>query len=242
MPQLKPDLKPKLLKMISQMEGGGRAAGNFDGQLLSYGPLQWNIGQGTLTPIFRHMVKLNRAGFAAIMGEAFTKAVEGETLASFIKAQILDGAGRVKPAWFNCLEALRKTPYAGTAFEVGAKKYLDSAQKLTETLGFTTERGFALCFDVAVQNGAPRADHINPYRTALAQNEKAGVDVSQEWQKLKMLSHVVSGAANPRWAADVLSRKLSISLGGTEQSGLLVHKGSFDLEKDFGIVYGRSWY
>jgi hypothetical protein len=44
------EVKAKALTITSFFEGW--LAGNFDGQGMSYGYLQWNFGSGTLQPLF----------------------------------------------------------------------------------------------------------------------------------------------------------------------------------------------
>ena len=54
---LKKSVLSQAIKITSFYEGSGfdEVTGNFDGQGLSYGILQWNFGQGTLQPIFKNL-------------------------------------------------------------------------------------------------------------------------------------------------------------------------------------------
>ncbi len=53
-----------------------------------------------------------------------------------------------------------------------------------------------------------------------------------EWERLKLLAHVVADLANARWRANVLARKLAIALGRG-----VVHQRAYVMREDFGIRY-----
>ncbi|WP_287417662.1 hypothetical protein [Oceanithermus sp.] len=229
-----PTLQTRVLRMVHAFEGG-HLAGDFDGQVLSWGPLQWNLGQGTLGPVLARIVELEPEQAARIMGEEFVEAARrgNAALVGFARARILDRRGRPTWEWRNAFHRLEELPGTQQAFREAAQPYLDRGRRLVEALEFTTERAYALGVDIAVQNGAPRRDHIRRYRRRLG----AGTRYPMEWQRLKLLAQVVADSANPRWREDVLSRKLTIAVGrGT------VHGRRYELERDFGISYWRKWW
>lgn len=229
------DLKCKCLTLTSTFEGGWNAvAGNFDGQGLSFGPLQWNLGQGTLQPLLRDMAD-GGLELKHCCGEAFQQACLHGNIETFIQTHCLQDNGGVKPEWDRKLRALAVTRTARTLFVRAAEMYFRKAELACKTLGFSSERAFALCFDIAVQNGGVRKKHLQLYHARLSPQ------LTEEWQKLKLLAQVVADCASPRWRQDVLSRKLALALGGTEISGKRVHGHEFDLEQDFDIRYQRSW-
>jgi len=230
---IKQDLKKKLLNLVSQFEvsrNWGRVAGNFDGQILSYGPLQWNIGQGTL---FYVLKRIPSDILEKHLGKEFVESLSSNSaLRSFVLKNVLDEKGRVRADWVNKFANLAKEPSVISAFIISAEPYFIKAVDCLNTLGFTTERGAALCFDIAVQNGGLRKDHRALYdRWTKIDNPK------YEWEKYKILARVVAELANPRWKDDVLSRKMTIALGKGK-----VHGVNIDLEKDFDISYNRNWY
>lgn len=232
MKKIKPELKEKILKLTSIFETSGNwgaVAGNFDGQILSYGPLQWNLGQKTLQRILKLIPK---DVLTKYLGNDFVDALYNNTIESFVIKNVLSVDGRVKKEWTKKFNDLAKEQVVKDIFILGAENYFKKAKSLCEALGFETERGLALCFDTAVQNGAPRKDHINEYNKRLAQTK-----LSQEWEKLKLFATVVADLANPRWRNNVLNRKLSIALGGGTVAGF-----TFNLEKDFDISYNRKWF
>lgn len=234
-PVIAPELKLKLLSLIADNEGGWDAvAGNHDGQLLSFGCLQWNVGQGTLQPL---LASIAPEVLSAVLGAPFAQACGSQaSLEAFVRGQVLSGK-TVKPEYVRALKTLAQTTECRNACSAHADKYIFIAWQYCKRLGFTSERALALCFDIAVQNagGGIRQDHLRAYASF---GGKVGND---EWVNLKALAHGVASCALSRWRLDVLSRKLAIALGGTAKSGMLVHGRSFDLERDYGIRYHKAF-
>lgn len=227
------DLESRIMQLIADNEGGWSAvSGNFDGQLLSFGPLQWNAGQGTLEPLLR---SVPRDVLKATMGEAFAHACLTGQLRTFVKAEVLSGSLVAAP-WKTRLQNLARTPECQAAFTRAAAPYFRVARAYCDRFGFRSERALALCMDIAVQNagGGVREDHAREYARRV-------LPTDPEWARLKHLAHAVAQSANAQWRADVLARKLSIALGGTEQSKMKVHGRSFDLERDYNLSYDREW-
>lgn len=230
---LKEDLKEKLMRLIDYFETGGRwglVAGNFDGQFLSWGPLQWNVGQGTLLNVLR---KIPQNLIVKYLGQDFYNNLSSnDALRKFVVSNVLNSDGSVKRDWAKRFYDLAFEKEVIKVFIDSAEFYFSNAIKLVLALGFETERGFALCFDIAVQNGAPRKDHINEYR-----RREQAQKPQHEWERLKILANVVADLANPRWKNVVLMRKLFIAVGRGR-----VYGRDLELEKDFGISYNRKWY
>ena len=228
----KPGMRDKALRLVASYEGGWDAvAGNFDGQILSWGPLQFNLGQGTLYYVLRN---IPTSVLEAHLGREFVEALQGGiyALKNFVLQSVVRGKD-VLPEWRRRFQALARTPEATEAFLSGAEPYFYRAERLLGATEWITERGYVLAFDTAVQNGAPRKDHLNEYERRL---RDAGYP-SEEWKRLKIWAYVVADLANPRWRNDVLSRKLTIAVGKG-----VVHGRYYDLEKDFDISYWRRWY
>ena len=229
------NLKEKVLRLTSSFEGGwGALAGNFDGQVLSYGPLQWNIGQGTLEPLLKRIYKIDPSSLRDCLGSAGVQALLDGGFEGFVRSVILDASGKPKPVWYGKFARLSISSGAKQAFIFAADPYYQKAQNICIRLQFKSERGYALAFDIAVQNGGLRSDHIKQFKSGDSPE-------LEEFQRLKLLAHAVADHANPRWRGDVLARKLCIALGSTSASGRLVHGKSFDIAKDFDIAYQREW-
>jgi hypothetical protein len=231
--KIKLELKKKLIDLVSQFEVSrdwGRVAGNFDGQILSYGPLQWNIGQSTL---FYVLKRIPQEVLEKYLGSDFVKSLSSNSsLRYFVLHNILGKNGNVLPGWSKKFSDLAKEPSVISAFVVSAEPYFIKSNDCLNELGFTTERGAALCFDITVQNGGLRKDHKILYTRYISTKNP-----QNEWEKYKILANVIAELANPQWKNDVLNRKLTIALGKGS-----VHGVNIDLEKDFDISYNRTWY
>lgn len=233
---INPDLEPKLLRLTAAFEGGG-VVGNFDGAVLSWGLLQWNLAQNTLPGVLLDILRLDGAGFRAAMGEPFTQALTQGRLTDFVRASVLDAADnrRVRPDYRARFAALERLEATAQAFALHSRPYLARAERDALKLGFETERGLALCFDIAVQNGGVRprsersgrvlASHLDAYWEQLPNG------ALEEWQRLKALAHAVANCAKSEWRNDVLSRKLTIAVGRGR-----VHGKEYVLT-DYGVRY-----
>lgn len=238
--------KPEVLRkamLITEAFEGGWLTGNFDGQLMSWGPLQWNLGQGTLQPVLRRIADLDRATMAGHLGEGFMDALADDAaLERYVRANILTRNGGPKTVWQQRFYALGQEPAALDAFAEAAAPYVARAERDASRLGFASERGFASCLDVAVQNGGVRAEHEARYRATLhsylAKKGQEGGDPAfdlEEWEHLKALAYAVADSARPRYREDVLSRKLTLALGQG-----WVHGRAYDLLEDFGLAYWQD--
>lgn len=232
--------KERALRMVASLEGGwDKSVGNFDGAILSFGPLQWNFGQNTLEPVLIKIYKKDPSGFRSIMGDSITKVIEkdigvaGDSITeSFVKINVLSSNGSIKSDWKKRFSNLAKTKAAKDGFIEATSQYYINAMKLASSLGLDSERGYALCFDIAVQNGAPRQDHIHLYNSRIH-----NLSQPKEIDKLKLLATAVADLANPRWRGDVLSRKMSIATGQG-----VVHGSQINLARDFDIKISRTWF
>lgn len=231
------ELKVKVLTLIATFEGGWEAVGgNFDGQVLSFGPLQWNIGQKTLQPLLADLARRSPDVVARACGHEFLTAVRAGALESFVRTHVLTGT-RVRNEWKSRLAQLARTPEARDAFVRHADRYLRGAEGVCRAYKLSTERGFAFAFDRCVQQGWRIREDVS---RALAAFDAKQPDAA-EWERLKVLAQAYAESANDRWEDDVLSRALSVALGGTDASRRTVHGRRFHLENDFGISYARPW-
>lgn len=231
-PPINPSLEPRVLALTWQFEGGA-LTGNFDGQIASWGPLQWNLGSGTLQPLLRRIAALDPAALDRhAPGLRAALRTNADTVAWF-RAVVHDPTNPAQARWsmITAFALLAATPAAQQAFYEASRPYLEKARQHAARLGLETERGLALMLDVAVQNGGVRADHLTRY-WELAKTAPA----FHEWERLKLLAIAVADSANPKWRSDVLARKLTIALGGTSNSGLRVHGRAVELTQ-FDIKY-----
>lgn len=224
-----PALKQKLLRLAEAFEGSGsgNSAGNFDGQLLSWGALHWNFGQGTLLNLLLDIAGSD-AACADLLGPIASLPRNTDVTLGWLQRQgILDQSGGVTAEWRGRLRDLYNTEAALRAMAIHAEPYFDRARRLAVAFGLQTERAFALCFDIVVQNGSVDLKKFNLYLHYIFHH-----DAWEEWQRLKALAYGVAEGSNPRWVEDVRSRKLAIAIGGG-----IVHGKTYNIADDFGIRY-----
>jgi len=211
-------------------------SGDFDGQGLSFGALQWNLGQGTLQPLLVAMDRTYPTVMEAVFGDrcdtlrAVLAAERAEQLAWARSVQ--DPVRfRVSEPWRGLLRALgRREEFRAIQLKAAAA-LAERAAALRGTFGVRSERAQALLFDILVQNGG-----IGPVVRAQIEEDFGRLDPGEgpdrlEVARLRIIANRRAEAANPRWVEDVRTRKLAIADGvGT------VHGQPYDLEEQYGIT------
>jgi hypothetical protein len=209
--QLKKWIKAKAIEVTSLFEGGGYGSisGNFDGQYLSFGFLQWNLGMGTLQPQLRRLFHDYPALAQSILPNGGK-----DLLAALNAGKEKEWALTIQTAnwvvidpWLSALRALAKTPEYRLIQDDAAIEYINQGLNLCTKYDLNTDRGFALCFDIAVQNWGPRASFVMP----------TGLDYMG---RMKALVDDVVSKSNTRWQSDVRSRKMAIVNGSGTVHGI----------------------
>jgi hypothetical protein len=205
-------------------------AGDFDGQGISFGALQWNIGQGTLQPLFRQMFEKYEILIQSIFGE------QVDTLRTLADAPLssqlafcrsIQVKNHIIEPWQSMLKALGGTPQCWDVQTNLADKTYQTAVRLCNQLGLSSERAVALLFDVITQNGSIGS---SAKKQILA--EHAGSEVA----RMCSIAAHVANAANPKYRDDVHARKLLIATGqGT------VHGIHYDLTRTFSLTLNPYW-
>lgn len=210
-------------------------AGNFDGQGISFGALQWNLGQGTLQPLLSKMLSGSPDVMAGAFGEGFDAL---KTMLAGSKADqmawahsIQDATGRaVAEPWKSRFVALGRTAEFQAIEIAAAERYRQKGEELFNRFGLTTERAMALMFDIAVQNW----DISEAVGVLISQDCAAipdGTDPLQaEVLKMQAIANRRADVANAASVEDVRSRKLMIANGTGK-----VHGFVYDLENQFAI-------
>lgn len=209
-------------------------AGNFDGQGISFGVLQWNLGQGTLQPMLRDMIAMYHDVAFAIFADALDTLVK--VLAS-PRAQQLEWADSIQDPqrhivfepWKGLLRALGRTAEFQTIQAKYAESIRTKAESMCDSFGVWTERGLALMFDICVQNGSIGRDTASKIRAdfgGIAIRDPASAEIA----RLRVIANRRAEAAASAFVEDVRRRKLTIANGeGT------VHNIPYNLEQQFGI-------
>ena len=209
-------------------------SGDFDGQGLSFGALQWNLGQGSLQPLLHEMADRHHSLCQSIFHEqlpvllAMLGSPPGEQLAW--ARSIQDRQFRVLEPWRGLLKTLARTPEFQAIQVRQARYFYGRALELCSAYGLHTERGAALMFDILVQNGS-----ISPLVRAQIEKDfsalPAGDDSPQaEVARLRIIANRRAAACRPDYIEDVRQRKLTIAEGKG-----VVHGIPYDLEQQFGL-------
>jgi len=196
-----------------------QVTGNFDLQGLSFGPIQVNLGTGTLQELFRRL----RARDEDLLRQCFDNDDHYEEF-----WRVLDGPRTRAVAWADerSIGSQKQgigQPWRGYLQAVGSEPVFQSemrrqaydgyGRRVLSTLAYlrglsalpiTHLRCLAALFDMCVQQGSlMRAEAAIRRRVA----EEAPED---QFTLTRVVVEERARAANPRWRADALSRRLGI--------------------------------
>ena len=210
-------------------------SGDFDGQGLSFGVLQWNIGQGTLQPLLTEMLSKHEDVLSGLFQNRLDDirimlAAPHSSQLDWVR-QIQDPVRHnIFEPWKELFKALGRAPeFQAIQVEHAAAIHLAAVGSCAR-FGVTTERAIALMFDIRVQNysiGAATEARIRADFAAIPENT---APLDTELARLRSIANRRADAASPQFAEDVRVRKLAIANG----SGT-VHGVVYDLDRQFGI-------
>jgi hypothetical protein len=210
--------------------------GDFDGQGISFGVLQWNIGQGTLQPLLAQMNQNHPDLLGQVFGPNYSEL-----------AVMLDETVDEQLAWARSIQdPIRHVlfePWQGLFRTLGrlqefqdieaqsAAGIFQQALALCNEYEVSSQRAAALLFDIKVQTGGIKSWVKPQILSDYEQLDQSGSgDVPLEVARLRIIATRSAASANPKWVADVQNRKLTIANGeGT------VHGNHYDLEGQYGI-------
>lgn len=203
-----------------------QVTGNFDGAGLSFGPVQWNFGMGTLVPVFRACEQADAAAFRA----CFTDADDWDEFQRVLKQpipqqvawadRVSTGRGKqeVGEPWRGYLQAVGRVPrFRAVMVELALREYgglvLDSIlylQGLAPGVHVDHLRCICSLYDLAIQ------------QKSLAK-AKAAIEARVQREQPRDQFHLVRIAveergrtASARWQADCVSRRVGILKGVPE--------------------------
>jgi hypothetical protein len=207
--------------------------GDFDGQGISFGVLQWNLGQGSLQPLLGEVFEKHADVCDSIFHEhadtvrALGKASQNEQM-DFSRS--IQNSGRVHEPWKGMLKSLGRTSQFQAIQSTHASKLYNAATKQCTEYGLKSRRAAALLFDILVQNGSIS----DPVKAQIFADFKQLPDTSAEANevaRMVIIANRRAAAARPEFVDDVRTRKLTIAKGtGT------VHGLPYDLADRFSLT------
>jgi hypothetical protein len=206
--------------------------GDFDGMGISFGALQWNVGQQTLQPLLVQMFSQHVDVVRNIFHEHF------DTMASLATAALPDQLaftrsvqtrGVLQEPWQGMLVSLGRTAECQSVQADHAGRVFEQALQMCGDYGLVSERAIALMFDIATQGGSitglVRAQIMGDFA------QLPGNDPGNEVAKMSIVANRRAAASSPQFVDDVRTRKLAVANGtGT------VHGIFYDLDDMFGLT------
>lgn len=139
-------------------KGYSTVSGNFDGQGISFGIIQFNFGQGSLAPLLKEYIQNNGTEFDTVFGAAKAKILRDIVLNKTQAQQIAWGdsistsGGQVIPEWKTLFENMGAKSSNQALQKKHAQSYIDRALSYATKFGIISTQGLAFLFDHAVQS------------------------------------------------------------------------------------------
>jgi hypothetical protein len=208
-----PTVSERSLQLTASFEGHGfgLAVGNFDGAMLTWGIIGFTMASGEVQKI---ILAINESA-PDLVQQAFQ--ADADTVISIMKApndeqkswanSLTGSNGMLVQPWRSMFQAFGSFPQVQEEqLRHVQADYMDPAINTAKKLGFISELGLALCFDIHVQNGGIKA-------AAMTQIKQSMLPEMPELDLRKIVANAVADFAQQRWSEDVRRRKLVIAIG-----------------------------
>lgn len=210
-------------------------AGDFDGQGLSLGALQWNLGQGTLQPLLGRMARLHPQVLQEVFASHYPEllaVLQTDRPGQLVWARSLQDrqSFRLSEPWRGFFQALGQRPEFQQVQVEFARPLYQAALGLCQEFGLWSERAVALMFDIKVQNGGISRWVKARITQDFARQKTWGSRPEEEVARLRIIARRRAEAAQPRWVEDIRARKLTIAEGQG-----IVHGRYYHLEGQYAI-------
>lgn len=221
-PQI-PPLFQRCLQLTAEFEGTGfsKVVGNFDGAWLTWGIIGFTLSNGELQRLLEEVAQRYPHLFTQAFGELEQRI---RFVLDATPSQQRDWANsismgsskyKVQPEWAAAFAALgRYSEVQALQLARAEDSYWVRAARDAERLGLASELGYALCFDIAVQNGGIEAHEERRIRQLAAAHPPAN-----EQALRVIIGDVVAEDSAPKWVEDVRRRKRTFAIGDGEVHG-----------------------
>jgi len=229
------------LRITGNFEGSGfdQVTGDFDGQGISAGILQWNYGQGSLQkkilrPWIDRFGPIDNYVEFPLSTVNSTANMDPKQALAYVRRYMLKGT-KVKPDWLSAWKRFMLTDACIELQIEAAHDVAEQAHKVMIDWQLSSARAFCFFFDIVTQNGSMSSVvKTSPNRaTCLKLVEKASSLNKNIWKPLietateeqLTLFHAAylrASLSRPAYFQDVFARKGTIALGR-------------------GYVHGESW-
>jgi len=223
-----PPMKPKTafecgLKVTAAFETSGdpfqAVTGNFDGAGVSFGPIQFNFGTGTLQGLFKRFRgedenRLRRCFGGGAEYDEWMGLVDGSRQRALAWADARSTGARktgLAQPWRGYLQAVgRESKFRDimlrVAYDNYGKRMLASVAFLYGLTGIRIDnmRCLAALYDLAVQQGSLAKAHDKIRRRVERESP------SDQFAVTRIAVEERAKTAAPRWRADCMSRRLSV--------------------------------
>jgi hypothetical protein len=195
-----------------------QVTGNFDGAGLSFGPLQVNLGTGTLQELFRRFAARDEAMLRSCFGglwDEWQRMLRLPSRAAQVRwADALSRGPRkagFDPAWAKALQAVGRQPvfraeWLRYAYDTYGRKLVVALAWLkgVRPIPIRNFRCLAALYDLCVQQGSLDKAHAAIRRRIERENPQ------DEFALTRIAVEERGRTANAQWRADCISRRLCI--------------------------------
>lgn len=195
-----------------------QVTGNFDGAGLSFGPLQVNLGTGTLQELFRRFAARDEATLRACFGglwDEWRRMLRLPSRAAQVRwADALSRGPRkagFDPAWTKALQAVGRQPvfraeWLRYAYDTYGRKLVVALAWLkgVRPIPIRNFRCLAALYDLCVQQGSLDKAHAAIRRRIERENPQ------DEFALTRIAVEERGRTASAQWRADCISRRLCI--------------------------------
>jgi peptidoglycan hydrolase-like protein with peptidoglycan-binding domain len=218
-----PPVFERALQLTAAFEGSGftLAEGNFDGAGLTWGFIGFTLHGGELAKVIGTIDQQVPGALEADFGNLLP--VLKQELAATWDEQLVwansislgKSRAQLLPEWRDAFARLGARPEVQRVqFQRARDVYKPLAERIAADWNLTSELGFALSFDIAVQNS------YDEKLRAMIAAALAAHPIERELDTRVLIAHAVSQHSLAQFQADVLARKLLIATGSGVAHGV----------------------